>query len=70
MSDLSTGSNSTGLAAMNVVNGVPVLFNSLTVHDGNPADVLTAGTGVDWFFIDHDTLIGQKPGDGVTYVGS
>jgi Ca2+-binding RTX toxin-like protein len=34
MSDLKTGSNSLGVAAKNVVGGMPILLNSMTVHNG------------------------------------
>jgi hypothetical protein len=57
MSDLLTGSNSQGIAAKNVVAGTAILLNSTTVHDDLAADVLTGGTGRDWYFIDVGDLI-------------
>jgi hypothetical protein len=69
MSDLLTGSNAQGIAANNVIAGTAVLLDSTTVHDDLAADVLTGGTGRDWYFIDiSDLIANQKPGDAVTLV--
>jgi hypothetical protein len=67
VSDLMTGSSSQGVTANNVVAGMTILLNSTTVHDDLAADVLTGGTGRDWFFISPgDLLANNKPGDMVT----
>jgi hypothetical protein len=69
MSDLLTGSNSQGIVAKNVIGGTAILLNGTTVHDDLAADVLTGGTGRDWYFIDASDLIaGKKAGDAVTTV--
>ena len=69
VSDLMTGANAKGVAALNVVDGKAILLNSKTVHDDLDADTLTGGTGLDWFFIDGlDLIPNLKPGDKVTKV--
>jgi hypothetical protein len=69
MSDLINGSNSQGIAATNVSDGTLVLLSSNTVHDDLAADILTGGTGRDWYFIDHSDLITNiKLGDVVTTI--
>jgi hypothetical protein len=69
MSDLLTGSNALGVPANNVIGGTPILLNSMTVHDDLARDVLTGGTGRDWYFIDaSDVISNEKPGDAVTMV--
>jgi hypothetical protein len=69
ISDLLTGSNSQGVAAKNVIGVTAILLNSTSVHDDLAADVLTSGTGRDWYFIDASDLINNtKPGDKVTLV--
>jgi len=69
VSDLMTGANAKGVAALNVVDGKAILLNSKTVHGDLAADTLTGGTGLDWFFIDVlDLIPNLKPGDKVTKV--
>jgi hypothetical protein len=69
MSDLFTGSNALGVPAKNVIGATPILLNSTTVHDDLAADVLTGGTGPDWYFIGiNDLISNKKPGDAVTMV--
>ncbi len=66
-SDLMTGSNSLGIAAKNVVAGMPILLDSTTVHDDLASNILTGGTGRDWYFIGAGDLITNlKAGDKVT----
>ena len=57
VSDLLTGSNSTGLAPLNSVDGTLVLLNQTTVHADTSSDTLTGGFGRNWHFVDVDDVI-------------
>jgi hypothetical protein len=57
VSDLLTGSNSTGLAPLNSVDGTLVLLNQTTVHADTSPDTLTGGFGRNWHFVDFDDVI-------------
>jgi hypothetical protein len=59
---------------LNVLNGLPVLLNTSTVHGNGVKNHLHGGDGLDLFFASlggskHDKLDGVEPGDVVVALG-